>query len=73
MVQRHQPSPCVQEFLQGEILGISVKEIEDFIQERILAKKNKDFVMADKIRKDLLVLGVILEDQPGGITLWRKE
>ncbi len=63
----------VQEFLQGEILGISVKEIEDFIQERILAKKNKDFVMADKIRKDLLVLGVILEDQPGGITVWRKE
>jgi cysteinyl-tRNA synthetase len=63
----------VQEFLQGEILGISVKEIEDFIQERILAKKYKDFVMADQIRKDLLVLGVILEDQPGGITVWRKE
>ena len=37
------------------------------------AKKAKDFAKADLIRKALLDQGVILEDQPGGLTEWRRD
>jgi cysteinyl-tRNA synthetase len=45
-------------------------EIEDLIQKRLDAKKNKDFQTADKIRDDLLAKGIILEDTPTG-TKWK--
>jgi cysteinyl-tRNA synthetase len=47
--------------------------IEQQIQARIVAKKLKDWGMADKIRDDLKGQGVILEDSPNGTTSWRRE
>ena len=47
-------------------------EIEDWIQKRADAKKNKDFALADKIRQDLLERGIILEDSREG-TKWKKK
>ena len=47
-------------------------EIESLIQQRADAKKNKDFVLADKIRADLLKQGIILEDSRDG-TKWKKK
>ncbi|WP_186576187.1 cysteine--tRNA ligase [Aquibacillus kalidii] len=64
-----------------EILGIDVtkdeklelldEEIERLIQDRIDARKNKDFALADKIRDDLKERNIILEDTPQG-TRWKR-
>jgi cysteinyl-tRNA synthetase len=62
-----------QEFLQSGDLGISAVEIEELIAKRNAAKKSRDFAVADQIRQDLLASGIVLEDQAGGITIWRKE
>ena len=66
-----------------EILGISLKpvkidseisedEIKLKIQNRVDAKKAKDYALADNIRKELENKGVILEDTKGG-TAWRRK
>ena len=62
-----------QEFLQSGDLGISAEEIEELIAKRNAAKKSRDFATADQIRQDLLASGIVLEDQAGGVTIWRKE
>jgi cysteinyl-tRNA synthetase len=48
-------------------------QIEQQIQERLDAKKSKNWALADKIRDELKQQGVILEDAPNGITRWRRE
>ena len=53
--------------------GVSEDEINQQIQARIEAKKNKDWAKADEIRDQLKEQGVILEDIPGGKTSWRRE
>jgi len=47
------------------------KEIEEMIKDRELARKNKDWETADKIRKKLNDMGIILEDTAEGIR-WKK-
>ena len=47
------------------------KDIEDLIQKRTDAKKNKDFKLADDIRQELLNKGIILEDTRQG-TKWKR-
>lgn len=47
-------------------------EIDEMIQKRLQARKNKDFQMADKIRDELLAKGIILEDTPSG-TKWKRK
>jgi len=63
-----------QAFLQGGIgqAGLSEESIQEAIEARAQAKKDKDFAKADQIRQDLLAQGVVLEDKPGGITVWRR-
>ena len=51
---------------------IDIEEIEKLIEKRNNAKKNKDFVLADKIRHDLKQKGIILEDTRNGVR-WSKE
>jgi cysteinyl-tRNA synthetase len=48
------------------------KSVEALIEERSTAKKAKNFAEADRIRKELLDAGIVLEDKPGGITEWRR-
>jgi len=73
--------------LGGDVLGI-VKEnyeqtvknddklidflIQKQIEDRLAARKNKDFVKADNIRKQLEEFSIILEDKPGE-TVWRRK
>ena len=45
--------------------------IEAKIAERALAKKNKDYALADQIRNELKAQGIILEDSPTG-TSWKR-
>jgi cysteinyl-tRNA synthetase len=51
---------------------LPVAEIERLMEERHAAKKRRDFAAADKIRKDLLELGIVLEDTPSG-TKWKRK
>jgi cysteinyl-tRNA synthetase len=46
-------------------------EIEALIQERLEARRRKDFARSDAIRADLLARGIVLEDTPAG-TRWKK-
>jgi cysteinyl-tRNA synthetase len=46
-------------------------EIEQMIAARAIAKKAKNYAEADRIRKDLLGAGIVLEDTPQGTT-WRR-
>jgi cysteinyl-tRNA synthetase len=49
---------------------ISTPEIESMIDERNEARKNKDWVTADRIREELLQRDIVLEDGSEGTT-WR--
>lgn len=53
-------------------VSLSNEQIEQQIQARLEAKKNKDWSTADRIRDELKEQGIILEDVPGG-TNWRRE
>jgi len=56
-----------------EWFGVEVDfEIDALIQERIDAKKAKNWGEADKIRNILQEKNIILEDHPDGTTTWRK-
>ena len=50
--------------------SISEKEILQKIQERNKARENKNYAEADKIRKELLDKGVLIEDKDGKTT-WK--
>ena len=44
--------------------------IENLIEKREMARKNRDFLQADSIRDQLTSLSVVLEDGPSGVT-WK--
>lgn len=46
-------------------------EVERLIEERVQARKNKDFHRADEIRQELLDMGVVIEDTRAG-TKWKR-
>ncbi|MHB8346534.1 MAG: cysteine--tRNA ligase [Acidiferrobacterales bacterium] len=65
-----QSDPAV--FLQGSAgSGPSASEIESLIDQRLAARKAKDWAEADRIRDELKSRGVILEDAGPGTT-WRR-
>ena len=64
------------EFLQGKAGGddadTGAAAIEARIEARAQAKKDKNFAEADRLRAELLAEGIVLEDKPGGVTVWRR-
>jgi len=48
------------------------QRIEALIAARLAARKARDFTVADRIRDELATAGVLLEDQPAGVTIWRR-
>jgi cysteinyl-tRNA synthetase len=59
------------EFLQGSGEQ-SPEAIQEMIDARIVAKKQRNFAESDRIRAELLAAGIILEDKPDGTTNWRR-
>ena len=60
------------DFLQsGEVSDLSAEQIETRIIARKAARKDKNFAEADRIRDELLSMGVVLEDASDGTT-WRR-
>jgi cysteinyl-tRNA synthetase len=53
--------------------GLSDDEIETLIQQRLEARKQKNFAESDRIRDALKAQGVVLIDKPGGVTEWHRE
>ncbi len=65
-----------QQYLQNEVtVGdpfFATEHIEQMIQNRLTARKDRNFTEADRIRRELLDVGITLEDSPQGTT-WRRE
>lgn len=64
----------------GNVLGVSLEkeeemldeDIEQLLEERVEARKNKNFARADEIRDQLENDGILLEDTPQG-TRWKRK
>ncbi len=52
--------------------GVSAEQIESMIAQRNAARASKDFATADRVRKELTEMGIVLEDGANGTT-WRRE
>ena len=46
--------------------------ITELLAAREAARRSRDFSAADRIRDELAVMGVVLEDKPGGATDWKR-
>ncbi len=59
-------------WFKGEVADDEASEIEALIEKRKQAKANKDFATADQVRNQLVAMGIVLEDKPGGVTEWKR-
>ena len=56
----------------SESHSLTNAEIESLIQQRLDAKKAKNYAEADRIRDELQNQGIKLIDQAGGVTRWHQ-
>ena len=61
-----------QQALKASKSGLSDAAIEALIVAREQARKERDFITADRIRDDLIAQSIVLEDAAGG-TSWRRK
>ena len=56
----------------SQTYGLSDHEIDVLVQQRLEARKNKDYAEGDRIRDELQAQGINLIDKPGGVTIWNR-
>ena len=56
----------------SNVTGLSDRQIDDLVQQRNAARKNKNYAESDRIRDELQAQGIILIDKPGGVTIWNR-
>ncbi|MGG6296229.1 cysteine--tRNA ligase [Leptolyngbya sp. AN02str] len=56
----------------GAANGLSDADVEALIQQRIDARKAKNWAEGDRIRDELKSHGIVLIDKPGGVTEWHR-
>jgi cysteinyl-tRNA synthetase len=56
----------------GAATELGDAEIEARIAARVVARQAKNWAESDRILDELVAVGVILEDKPGGKTVWRR-
>ena len=57
---------------EDAITGVPEAEVERLMQERQDARRRRDFAAADRLRDELLALGILVEDGPQG-TRWKRK
>ena len=57
---------------KGDTDGLSDSEIDDLVQQRNEARKNKNYAESDRLRDELQAQGITLIDKPGGVTIWNR-
>jgi cysteinyl-tRNA synthetase len=57
--------------LEMKVDGVTSSDIDSYIEKRNAARADKDYAESDRIRDELAVKGIVLEDKPGGATGWR--
>ncbi|WP_062107708.1 cysteine--tRNA ligase [Bacillus niameyensis] len=83
LMEKNTSSKVIEAFMKAfdelfTVLGLPLKdkelldeEIENLIEQRLEARKNRDFQLADEIRDQLKERNILLEDTPQG-TRWRR-
>ncbi|MEN2986152.1 MAG: cysteine--tRNA ligase [Thermodesulfovibrionaceae bacterium] len=61
-ILQREPIQWYRSLLKIKKISLSEEEIEKLIEERAIARKNKEWQRADKIRQELSAKGIILED-----------
>ena len=57
---------------RSKFMGLTDAEIEDLIQQRAEARKQKNFAESDRLRDELKAQGITLIDQADGGTKWHR-
>jgi cysteinyl-tRNA synthetase len=59
-------------FVRGDIHAVDVQQVESLIAQRAVARAEKNWAEADRIRQQFIDMGIVVEDTAQG-TIWRKE
>ncbi len=59
-------------FRAGDGSGLDDAQIAAQIAARLAARQSKDWATSDRIRDQLAAQGIVVEDKPGGKTVWRR-
>ena len=65
-------SVSVDEWFKGSDNN-KIKHIENLLARRLIAKKQKDWQLADQIRQELNDMEIEIEDKPDGTSVWKKK